>query len=424
MSILDRLPFGLLILLLAGVVTEVKASTEADRPWLGCEADLADCIAVPAPDVVHEFVDPALSLSPLALTMRQRGRLREDIERRIAAGEDDGHGQFDLVELDVRSGRLGSARTRLEQATPKAEGDIIWQRRRELLFGQVCAQDGDFACALAHWHAAAGSAPAPPTWQPKLYAYALWGLGREDQALAWYTAAVRADVRLGRAKDGVISGGGPKLDAIARAVVEAWVQVHAPFMITLVAKIDLDSEGRVERVVLLDESLDARLRVRVQSAIAAWTFTQIDPSTVGKALSTHVWVDVRGRSLPEGGHAFDIQYVTTGMRARDRVPPRYPGTALKRRLQGSVDLAVLVNADGQAAEVNVIRSSDHPVLDRAAVVAVSQWTFEVDRIDGQPVPGWAQVPISFRIDNSDQAIDPSFRSVQRVRSNQLLPRGL
>ncbi|HBK55659.1 MAG TPA: hypothetical protein DDZ76_05155 [Xanthomonadales bacterium] len=195
-------------------------------------------------------------------------------------------------------------------------------------------------------------------------------------------------------------------------------------MITLVAKIDLDPDGRVERVVLLDDSLDPRLRGRVQSAIAAWTFTQIDPATVGKSLSTHVYVDVRGRPLPEGGHAFDIQYVATGMRADDMVPPRYPATALDRRAQGNVDLAVRVNADGRVAEVNVTHSSGHPELDRAAVAAVSQWTFEVDRIDGQPVPGWAEVPIWFRIGSSDPAIDPSLRSIQRVRSNQLLPRGL
>lgn len=78
-----------------------------------------------------------------------------------------------------------------------------------------------------------------------------------------------------------------------------------------------------------------------------------------------------------------------------RVPPVYPAKAKRDRLQGRVQLKVLVDEKGRASEVRVVRSV--PDLDNAAVAAVAQWTFRPAMKDGRPVAAWVVVPVEFRL---------------------------
>ncbi|MET0329663.1 MAG: energy transducer TonB [Luteimonas sp.] len=75
--------------------------------------------------------------------------------------------------------------------------------------------------------------------------------------------------------------------------------------------------------------------------------------------------------------------------------PDYPRASLRRGEQGEVLLLVKVGADGRVDGVDVIGSSQHRRLDRAAVSAVRRWRFEPAQRDGQPVAGELRVPISF-----------------------------
>jgi protein TonB len=77
-------------------------------------------------------------------------------------------------------------------------------------------------------------------------------------------------------------------------------------------------------------------------------------------------------------------------------PPEYP--PLSRRLGevGIVTLQVLVSIAGAPEEVQVLRSSGHPRLDRAALEAVKRWKFIPARRGAQAVAALAQVPVAFR----------------------------
>lgn len=75
--------------------------------------------------------------------------------------------------------------------------------------------------------------------------------------------------------------------------------------------------------------------------------------------------------------------------------PRYPSAALRRGDSGEVLLQVQVGTDGRIEDVEVMRSSNSRVLDRAAVAAVRRWRFQPALREGQPVPGVVQVPIVF-----------------------------
>ena len=79
--------------------------------------------------------------------------------------------------------------------------------------------------------------------------------------------------------------------------------------------------------------------------------------------------------------------------------PAYP--AISRRLgeEGKVLLKVKVTADGQAAAVDLEKSSNFERLDEAARQAVSRWRFVPAKRGDEAIEAYVIVPIVFRLDN-------------------------
>jgi len=80
-----------------------------------------------------------------------------------------------------------------------------------------------------------------------------------------------------------------------------------------------------------------------------------------------------------------------------RVDPVVPVEARRARMQGTVVLAVTVSPEGVPSAVDVVRSSGHFLLDRAAQEALWQWRFDPARRGGVPVEERLAIPITFRI---------------------------
>jgi protein TonB len=78
--------------------------------------------------------------------------------------------------------------------------------------------------------------------------------------------------------------------------------------------------------------------------------------------------------------------------------PDYPIEARSRRQQGRVLLRVQVSATGDAASVDIVSSSGHPILDQAARAALRTWRFVPAIRAGTAVAASADVPIEFRMD--------------------------
>lgn len=76
-------------------------------------------------------------------------------------------------------------------------------------------------------------------------------------------------------------------------------------------------------------------------------------------------------------------------------PPQYPATARRRGYQGTVTLEVLVTESGAAQKIKIFESSGHPVLDNAAIVAVTNWLFSPATRLGQPISMWVKIPVQF-----------------------------
>jgi protein TonB len=82
----------------------------------------------------------------------------------------------------------------------------------------------------------------------------------------------------------------------------------------------------------------------------------------------------------------------------DATPPVYPEECRRRREQGTVTLAVQLDADGRVAIVNVATSSGFYRLDRAALNAVRHWRWSPMKHNGQAmiVRGFVTLPFVLR----------------------------
>lgn len=79
------------------------------------------------------------------------------------------------------------------------------------------------------------------------------------------------------------------------------------------------------------------------------------------------------------------------------VPPVYPKDAEKKRIEGSVQLRILVIEDGTVNKVEIITSSGNASLDDAAVKAAKRTRFRPGIKNGKRVAMWIEYPIQFAL---------------------------
>ena len=90
--------------------------------------------------------------------------------------------------------------------------------------------------------------------------------------------------------------------------------------------------------------------------------------------------------------------VVMEMKLLRRVAADYPEEARRKGLEGSVELAFVVGADGKVKDVEVAGSSAPGIFDAEAVAAVKRWRYDPRREDGVPVDYPAKVRLDFRLD--------------------------
>lgn len=126
-------------------------------------------IASDAPDLVDQL-------------MRLRDRGRRAVEATVQ-----------LANIAATQGRQDLAQALFTeaqdsvQASSQAERSVRWNRAWALY------RQGDAAAALPLWTQALGATRTDPSWAPPTLALALWSLGRKDEAVQWFAAAVRTE---------------------------------------------------------------------------------------------------------------------------------------------------------------------------------------------------------------------------------------
>lgn len=76
----------------------------------------------------------------------------------------------------------------------------------------------------------------------------------------------------------------------------------------------------------------------------------------------------------------------------------YPSASRRLGEAGLVVIAVYMDTEGQPREVQVAQSSGFERLDRAAVAGVRRARFKPYTQDGQPMAGWARIPVPFELE--------------------------
>src|SRR5262245_18775865 len=126
--------------------------------------------------------------------------------------------------------------------------------------------------------------------------------------------------------------------------------------------------------------------------------------------------DSLGDDLLESSEAVPLVVDEPGApRALTRVAPRYPESALRAGIQGTVMLVAKIADDGSVPSARVIRSI--PKLDRAALEAVRGWTFQPVQVKGKTVAAEVAVPIRFLLP-PDRAFDWRAARVTGVASEK------
>ena len=77
------------------------------------------------------------------------------------------------------------------------------------------------------------------------------------------------------------------------------------------------------------------------------------------------------------------------------VRPEYPQDAFVKKVEGVVNVEILIDASGRVVRTRVTRSV--PLLDAAAVAAVRQWVFAPAMQGGRPVATVALAPVTFTL---------------------------
>lgn len=79
--------------------------------------------------------------------------------------------------------------------------------------------------------------------------------------------------------------------------------------------------------------------------------------------------------------------------------PRYPRMAIKRGIEGSVVVKILIDESGLPYSVSVLKSSGFKVLDDAAKATAMRWKFSPALVDGKPVKSQNHQPFVFSLQN-------------------------
>jgi len=82
----------------------------------------------------------------------------------------------------------------------------------------------------------------------------------------------------------------------------------------------------------------------------------------------------------------------------EAAPPEYPRVSRRLNEAGTVMLRLYIDERGLPATVQVNRSSGSSRLDEAALAAVKKWRFKPYAENGQPMAGWAVIPVIFELE--------------------------
>lgn len=167
-----------------------------------------------------------------------------------------------------------------------------------------------------------------------------------------------------------------------------------------------------ERTALKNPPLDPAVMQAIVEQIARIGFERA-PDLGERPLRTVFSGSYR---LEEDGedYVLHVEGLSAGPGVVDFRPPRYPPSALRRRVEDSMVARVNVDAQGDVVDVILEPEPDAAIAETVREVLQDDWRFEPERIDGEPVPGVVPVAFSFTLQGFDEP-PPDIEVEQRAR---------
>jgi TonB family protein len=153
--------------------------------------------------------------------------------------------------------------------------------------------------------------------------------------------------------------------------------------------------GRPIAIVLDGKLISApMLRSTIRgSAVISGNFTRAEAERIASGLRPAGAARAPGQVFKTSDPGVSLPAVVT------EVKPRYTQAAMDAKIQGDLELSVVVRADGSVGEVAVTESLDAVYgLDEAAMDAARQWTFVPGTRDGAPVDVEVALSIRFTLE--------------------------
>lgn len=226
-------------------------------------------------------------------------------------------------------------------------------------------QQGDFARALKEWQGLAESGNAEAEFRVGVMYEQGQGIpAAPKEAANWYRKAADQAYAQAQYALGMLyaNGNGVRQDNVQAYM---WLDLGS---ILGVAKAATEREKVTEKMAPEQIAEGRRL-------VDAWKATLLHPSAV-------VTTNPPGNQSPPG-----ILY---------KVDPTYSKMARKKKLQGTVVLHLIVDTDGHARDLRVVRSLGLG-LDEKAVEAVARWKFRPAYREGKPVAVQATIEVNFQL---------------------------
>lgn len=98
-----------------------------------------------------------------------------------------------------------------------------------------------------------------------------------------------------------------------------------------------------------------------------------------------------------GGGVYQPGNGVTAPTLRSQVRPNYTSEAMRRKIQGTVVLEMIVQRDGTPSDIRVVRSLDAGGLDEEAIRAAREWRFNPGRLGATPVDVLVVLVIDFHL---------------------------
>jgi periplasmic protein TonB len=98
----------------------------------------------------------------------------------------------------------------------------------------------------------------------------------------------------------------------------------------------------------------------------------------------------------DSGVVYEIGNGVTAPKPVSTPNPEYSDRARKKKINGTVIVAMIVTPEGKVRDVTVIKSLERS-LDQQAITAVRTWKFEPAMKDGTPVAVHLKAEVSFRL---------------------------